>query len=120
MAQNLVNAGIDMAHGLALNVSNFFTTESNITYGMQISNLAGGKHFIIDTSRNGLGPTTDHQWCTPLGRALGAPPQTFSSGLVDAYLWIKRPGESDGTCNGGPSAGLFWPQYAYDLAVRAK
>ena len=120
MAQNLVNAGIDRADGFALNVSNFFTTESNVTYGTQISNLTGGKHFVIDTSRNGLGPTSDYQWCNPLGRALGAPPQTFSSGLVDAYLWIKRPGESDGTCNGGPSAGMFWPQYAYDLAVRAK
>ncbi|MEU2539114.1 glycoside hydrolase family 6 protein [Streptomyces iakyrus] len=24
--------------------------------------------------------------------------------VVDAFLWIKRPGESDGTCEGGPAA----------------
>ncbi|MET0953525.1 MAG: hypothetical protein ABWX57_09565 [Aeromicrobium sp.] len=22
--------------------------------------------------------------------------------------WVKHPGESDGTCNGGPAAGLWW------------
>ena len=27
-----------------------------------------------------------------------------------------RPGESDGTCNGGPSAGTFWPAYAAGIA----
>jgi endoglucanase len=30
-------------------------------------------------------------------------------------LWIKRPGESDGTCNGGPPAGTFWDAYAIGL-----
>ena len=41
--------------------------------------------------------------------------------LVDAYLWVKRPGESDGTCNGGPAAGgCAWsPDYALGLAQRA-
>ena len=32
--------------------------------------------------------------------------------LVDALLWIKRPGESDGACNGGPPAGTWWPEDA--------
>lgn len=54
------------------------------------------------------------------GRALGA----RSTGLtgdpaVDAYLWIKNPGEPDGTCNGGPAAGQWWPAYALGLAQRA-
>ena len=36
---------------------------------------------------------------------------------ADAYLWIKRPGESDGTCDkGDPPAGTFVNQYAIDLA----
>jgi endoglucanase len=34
-------------------------------------------------------------------------------------LWIKRPGESDGTCNGGPSSGKWWPEYALGLAQLA-
>lgn len=25
--------------------------------------------------------------------------------MVDVYPWVKRPGESDGTCKGGPKAG---------------
>jgi endoglucanase len=38
--------------------------------------------------------------------------------LVDAYLWIKYPGESDGPCNGGPTAGQWWADYALGLAQR--
>ena len=120
MARNLNDAGIAGANGFALNVSNFLTTQANVAYGSQISSLVGGKHFVIDTSRNGLGPTSDYQWCNPAGRGLGSTPRGFSSGLVDAYLWLKRPGESDGACNGGPAAGVFWPQNAYDLALRAQ
>ncbi|MFG2519105.1 glycoside hydrolase family 6 protein [Streptomyces sp. NPDC048527] len=54
--------------------------------------------------------------------ALWAPPPTTLTGddTLDAYLWIKRPGESDGTCRGGPSAGQWWPQYALGLAGAAK
>jgi len=32
---------------------------------------------------------------------------------------VKHPGESDGTCNGGPTAGTFWTDYAIGLAQRA-
>lgn len=41
-----------------------------------------------------------------------------SHGLVDVFLWVKPPGESDGTCNGGPAAGRWWPEYALGLAER--
>ena len=34
---------------------------------------------------------------------------------IDAYLWIKDPGASDGACRGGPPAGQFWPAYAAAL-----
>ena len=118
MAQYLKNAGIAAADGFALNVSNFTSIESNVAYGNQLSALAGGKHFVVDTSRNGSGPASDGQWCNPAGRTLGASPQGFSSGLVDAFLWIKRPGESDGSCRGGPGAGIFWPPFAYELTLR--
>jgi endoglucanase len=40
--------------------------------------------------------------------------------LVDAYLWLKKPGESDGTCNGGPKAGEFWLDRALELARNAE
>lgn len=120
MARRLNMADIRSADGFALNVSNFVATSLNTTYGEQISALVGGKHFVIDTGRNGLGATADNQWCNPPGRALGSPP-TLNTGrpLVDAYLWIKPPGESDGACNGAPSAGKWWPEYALELARRA-
>ncbi|MGE0796347.1 MAG: glycoside hydrolase family 6 protein, partial [Acidimicrobiia bacterium] len=80
-----------------------------------------GAHFVVDTSRNGAGPTDDRQWCNPPGRALGSVPEVAPgvSPLVDAFLWVKTPGRSDGTCNGGPKAGDWWPEYLADLARRA-
>ena len=51
--------------------------------------------------------------CLPCGMGV------VRSGLNDALYWIKAPGESDGSCNGGPTAGVWWPQYALGLAQRA-
>ncbi|GLV79981.1 glycoside hydrolase family 6 protein [Streptomyces hygroscopicus] len=124
MAGPLKRAGIGKADGFALNTSNYQTTRDNTVYGKRLSALVGGKPFVIDTSRNGNGPApgkNDPQaWCNPKGRALGERPTTETGDrLVDAYLWIKRPGESDGTCKGGPTAGRWWPRYALDLARNA-
>ena len=90
-------------------------------------------HFIVDTSRNGLGPDSmqsyaaapDDQpasvisslqagnWCNPPSAGLGLKP-TANAGvslssldsylpssppLLDAYLWVKTPGQSDGQCD---------------------
>lgn len=119
MAQRLTSAGIAKARGFALNVSNFRWTSESATYGRAISDAIAGKPFVIDTSRNGVGPTADSQWCNPDGRALGPIPAASPESRVDAYLWIKRPGQSDGTCNGGPSAGAWWADYALGLAQSA-
>ena len=117
----LKRAGIDQADGFSVNVSNFYTTQDSIAYGKELSAKVGNKPFVIDTSRNGNGPYTegnpDERWCNPPGRALGETPTTKTADpLVDAYLWIKRPGESDGECKGGPKAGEWWPEYALELA----
>ncbi|MCT7357035.1 glycoside hydrolase family 6 protein [Streptomyces sp. 15-116A] len=117
----LKRAGIDQADGFSVNVSNFYTTEDSIAYGKQLSAKVGNKPFVIDTSRNGNGPYTegaaDERWCNPPGRALGETPTVKTADpLVDAYLWVKRPGESDGECKGGPKAGQWWADYALDLA----
>ncbi|MCX5090496.1 glycoside hydrolase family 6 protein [Streptomyces sp. NBC_00365] len=119
--QPLKQAGIDQADGFSVNVSNFYSTKDSIEYGKQLSAKVGGKHFVIDTSRNGNGPYTggeaDENWCNPPGRALGETPTTKTADpLVDAYLWVKRPGESDGECKGGPKAGEWWAEYALKLA----
>ncbi|WP_128378674.1 glycoside hydrolase family 6 protein [Streptomyces cavernae] len=117
----LKRAGIDKADGFSVNVANFYSTEDSIAYGKELSAKVGGKPFVIDTGRNGNGPYTkgdeSERWCNPPGRALGETPTTKTADpLVDAYLWIKRPGESDGTCKGGPKAGEWWADYALKLA----
>jgi endoglucanase len=104
-------------------------------------------HFVIDTSRNGQGPLnasiyanapylqpasvvqtlTNGSWCNPPGRGLGTHP-TANTGvsLLDAYLWVKTPGQSDGTCDaaGGARAWDYanythsgWPTDAAAQAV---
>lgn len=122
MADRLAKAGVVYARGFSLNVSNFGATPDEIAYGYKIAPSIGWKRMVLDTSRNGLGPYTGsgESWCNPPGRALGpAPTTTTGDNLVDAFLWVKRPGESDGPCNGGPSAGTWWRDYAIGLAERA-
>lgn len=97
--------------------------------------------FIIDTSRNGQGPwmppagvyPDPQDWCNPPDRGIGPRPTTeVAHPLVDAYVWIKVPGESDGQCSRGlgqgdnvvdpvwgqvdPDAGVWFPEQALELA----
>ncbi|MGP4050580.1 glycoside hydrolase family 6 protein [Streptomyces sp. 2A115] len=124
LVERLKRAGIANADGFALNVANFQPDETTKKYGRRLSQDLGGKHFVVDTSRNGNGPLNgdpSQVWCNPPGRALGTPPTTDTGDpLVDAYLWIKRPGESDGQCRGGPAAGQWWADYALGLARNSR
>ena len=102
---------------------------------------ASQKHAVIDTSRNGRGswqpPAGKYAdaevWCNPPGRGLGRRP-TLETGnpYVDALLWIKIPGESDGACyrgRGGPAdpergvtappAGSWFAEQARELIEHA-
>lgn len=125
-ALRLKKAGIADADGFALNTSNYVSTSENKAHGkgvLQALTEMGidGKGFIIDSSRNGNGPTQDSQWCNPRGRAVGDLP--YWSNAKPGFhgtLWVKRPGESDGTCNGGPAAGEFWKDIALELVQNAK
>ena len=105
-------------------------------------------HFVVDTSRNGVGPwdpsTTEYpggypdaqDWCNPPDRGLGLKPTADTGNtLIDAYLWVKIPGESDGECTRGlgpagetvdpewglidPAAGDWFPEMALDLVHNA-
>ncbi|MGW7312405.1 glycoside hydrolase family 6 protein [Streptomyces sp. NPDC054865] len=124
LVEPLKKAGLARADGFALNVSGFQPDAPSRAYGARLSKATGGKHFVIDTGRNGAGPLPgdrNQAWCNPPGRALGTPPSDRTGHpLVDAYLWVKRPGESDGTCRGGPQAGEWWPDHALGLARRAR
>jgi endoglucanase len=128
LATALKRSGIEKADGFSLNVSNFIRTPDNLAYGAKLSDALGGRRFVVDTSRNGAGPlagATDvnggPSWCNPPGRSLGPVPTTDTGHpRADAFLWIKRPGESDGACRPGePAAGEWWPEYALDLAKRS-
>ncbi len=114
----LAGVGLDGVAGFAVNVSNFRADDELLLWAGTVASRTGAR-FILDTSRNGLGPE-GNTWCNPSDRALGLPPDTDppEAGL-DARLWVKAPGESDGSCNGGPSAGTWWPEYALGLARRA-
>jgi endoglucanase len=123
MAERLKKAGVEHASGFSLNTSNYRTTEECVAYGKEISALIGGKHFIVDTSRNGAGPyegakSITEMWCNPPGRKIGRPPTTDTGeALVDGFLWLKRPGESDGECERNePKAGVFWLEQALEYA----
>lgn len=120
LADGLRKSGVNQAAGFALNVSNFVRTDQVEAYGNRVSSELGGARYVIDTSRNGNGSYNGPEqptWCNPPGRALGTPPtRDTGSPRVAAFLWVKEPGDSDGTCRGGPEAGDFWPQYALELA----
>jgi endoglucanase len=116
-------------------------------YGQNMGDAVATTHFVIDTSRNGNGPNNMQafagapfgqpasvistlaggNWCNPPGAGLGLHP-TADTGtpLLDAYLWVKTPGESDGQCDaaGGVRAWDYtaytqpgWPTTAADQAV---
>lgn len=119
MAGLLTRSGIASVRGFATNVSNYMDSAAEHAYAQQVSDLTNGAHYVIDTSRNGAG--SNGEWCNPPGRALGVlPSAVLNQGAQDANLWIKQPGESDGTCNGGPTAGAWWNTRALALTTAAE
>ncbi|KGO54790.1 1, 4-beta cellobiohydrolase [Penicillium expansum] len=58
-------------------------------------------HFITDTGRNGVQPTSQNawgDWCNVKGTGFGVRPTTETGdALADAFVWVKPGGESDGT-----------------------
>jgi endoglucanase len=119
------------------------TSGINLRYQNMLGGVAADVGFVIDTSRNGQGPweppagyPDPQDWCNPPGRGLGlAPTRNTGEALVDAYLWIKIPGESDGECTRGlgaagetvdpewglidPAAGDWFAEMALDLVANA-
>jgi len=106
---------------------------ANAWYAANMGTAVATTHFVIDTSRNGQGPNSmaafgaapfnqsasvvsslqAGNWCNPPGAGVGLRP-TANTGvpLLDAYLWVKIPGESDGQCDA--AAGVRpWDYTAY-------
>jgi endoglucanase len=133
--------------GNSVDPGNFSTWHwSDLWFDQNLGAAVPTTRFVIDTSRNGQGhwtPPADRyptpkdvqgaqDWCNPPGRGAGLRP-TLNTGipLVDALLWVKTPGQSDGQCNRGipgsttdpewggitdPAAGEWFPQQALQLA----
>jgi len=124
MAQRLLQSGVQYAQGFSVNVSNRQTTTRSYHWGRELSDLLGNREFVIDTSRNGLGPPPDEpgrddEWCNPKRQGLGEAPTTRTApGGLGALLWIKPPGESDGIC-GGEHTYLFSPTQARRLIAES-
>jgi len=72
--------------GIALNVSDFDWTSSEVGYGRRISRLTGGLHFVVDTSRNGAGPAPG-----AVGQDLGVTRRAVRS------AGRRRPGRASGS-----------------------
>ena len=119
MASWLQQADIsNSAHGIATNTSNYRWTADEVAYAKAVLSAIGNPSLraVIDTSRNGNGPA-GNEWCDPSGRAIGTPSTTNTGDpMIDAFLWIKLPGEADGCIAG---AGQFVPQAAYEMAIAA-
>lgn len=119
MAHRLTLAGVQRTQGFAVNVSNFYPTPAEAHRAERISTATGGAHYVVDTSRNGGTTIQGHHasWCNPPDRRLGQTPTTHTAyPHADAYLWVKHPGESDGSCAPGqPPAGQWYANYARQL-----
>lgn len=149
--------GPDRVRGFAMNVSNYNPARNptnpprdpaaapNDELGY-VADLAkalaaagiNGKGFLIDTGRNGkpFVRSSTANWCNIKGAGLGERPAAAPAPLVDAYLYIKVPGESDGTSDakaarfdkncasddastGAPEAGLMYDAYLMTLLKNA-
>ena len=131
MARWLSASGVAQAQGFFLNSTHFDWTTSEIHYGQQISRLAGGAHFVVNTGSNGKGPLVPKRrvghgnevLCNPPGRGLGPlsvsgdVAQQTNFAATDGLLWFSNPGGSGGQCvPGAPPTGVFWPERAAELA----
>ncbi|MES1207001.1 MAG: glycoside hydrolase family 6 protein [Pseudomonadota bacterium] len=150
--------GADRIRGFALNVSNYdpvkllnppprdpaVRSDDELGY---VADLKRGlarvgitdKGFIIDTGRNGRADIRSDpgSWCNVKGAGLGERPRAAPAPSVDAYLFLKVPGESDGTSDpkaprfdqmcasddaapGAPQAGQMFDSYLVDLLKNAQ
>ena len=57
-------------------------------------------HYLLDTGRNGVANAREEcgNWCNVRGAGFGLRPttKTAAPGMIDAYMWLKPPGECDG------------------------
>ena len=127
-ARVLNAAGISKVRGFWTNDTHEDWTINEVHWGERVSRLTHGAHFIVNTATNGQGPLVpanrvrdgNEVLCNPPRRGIGPLPQVNPGYAgVDAFLWTAPPGNSSGSCNGGPPSGTFWPAKAVSMASLA-
>ncbi|GMF29406.1 unnamed protein product [Phytophthora lilii] len=89
--------------GITINTSNYRSTDQVAELCTNFQTAMGSTDMtcVIDTSRNYVAPTTT-DWCNVMGAGIGYPPTSETNITnLDYFMWIKPPGESDGTCSDG-------------------
>lgn len=151
--------GAELIRGFATNVANYNTVSGRDGKKLDASNPCPDelsyvrrfsdtlkrigikrKGFIIDTARNGRGNIRHRwgSWCNVKGAGLGERPRaTPDDSPLDAYFWVKPPGESDGVADptaprydsscrsddsalDAPQAGTWYPSYFLELVKNAE
>jgi len=72
---------------------------NEMNYVQELEAALPGAFFIVDTGRNGVpGMRSDcANWCNIRNAGVGLKPTiSTNSSVIDAYYWLKTPGESDG------------------------
>jgi cellulose 1,4-beta-cellobiosidase len=138
----LNNAPNGKIRGLSTNISNYQPVASEYGYHQKLASALSAvgvpdMHFVVDTGRNGVGISSD-TWCNLVGtgfgeRSKGNPNPGMP--LLDAYMWLKTPGEADGSSSGAradpvcaksdslpgaPDAGQWFHEYFVQLLKNAK
>jgi len=111
-AELLKKAGVAGARGFSTNVSNFRRMKDEKHYAewmvRQLRKLGvKGVKYVVDTSRNGAKKPVDGDVINPTWARVGQKPKLRFDKAFDGTLWVKHPGESDGTVNGGPASGQW-------------
>ncbi|ORY77883.1 hypothetical protein LY90DRAFT_376920 [Neocallimastix californiae] len=137
----LSNAQNGKIRGLSTNVSNYQPVASEYQYHQKLASALSAvgiqnMHFIVDTGRNGA--ASSGTWCNLIGTGFGERPKgspSPSMPLLDAYMWLKTPGEADGSSTGSradpecaksnslqgaPDAGQWFHDYFVQLLKNAK
>ena len=94
--------GLVSQYNAANNELNYVQLISNAFMDAKFKTDDGKPRFIIDTGRNGnpdarLGSESCKVWCNVNKAVIGTFPTTKTQlSSIDAYFWLKTPGESDG------------------------
>ena len=108
MARKLRAVGVSRVRGFMLNATHHVTTAKNISVRRQA--LARGRrqalhHQHLAQRQRPAVPQRPHDLVQPAerGRRRRCRPRTPAHPKADAYMWVERPGFSNGACNGGPA-----------------